>query len=444
MAARRAAALNLWMNGLFVGQWQRSAGGQDLLVYAPEWIAAEQGRPLSLSLPFGGDAALRGAAVAAYFDNLIPDNTQILRRLQQRYRLRSTAAFDLLAELGRDCAGAIQLLPDGESPQDHRRIDADTLTEAQVAAFLRNTVQADPRQFEADHAFRLSIAGAQEKTALLWHRKRWCKPRGATPSTHLFKLPLGLVANVQADLRDSVELEWLSLEILRAFDLPVAQAQIGCFEEQKALIVERFDRRLAPGRRWWMRIPQEDFCQVSATSPQRKYEADGGPGMAAIMDVLRGSQHAAQDRATFFSAQFLFWLMAATDGHAKNFSLAVGPQGRYRMTPLYDVISVHPIIGRKANQLAPERVRLAMAVQGSNRHYRLNEIHRWHWEEMGRRLGLTDAAALTTALAERAPAVLDQVAAALPADFPIHLYDGVRKGMLNFRKRFLAEPEHRR
>lgn len=443
MAPRRPAALDIWMNGLFVGQWQRSSTGQDLLVYASGWMTAPEGRPLSLSLPFGGDNALRGAAVAAYFDNLIPDNSQILRRLQQRYQLRSTAAFDLLAELGRDCAGAIQLLPENEKPGDHRQIEAETLSEAKVAALLRNTVRADPLGPGAIDEFRLSIAGAQEKTALLWHRKRWCRPLGATPSTHIFKLPLGLVANVQADMRDSVELEWLSLQILREFGLPVAKAQIGQFEEQKALIVERFDRRLAPDRKWWMRIPQEDFCQVSGIPPQRKYEADGGPGIGRIMDILRGSEHAAQDRVQFFSAQFLFWLMAATDGHAKNFSLVVGPQGRYWMTPLYDVISMHPIVGRKANQLEPKRLKLAMAIQSSNRHYKLDDIHRWHWTEMGRRLGLPEAAGLVAALAERVPAVLDRVAAALPDGFPAYLYDAVRNGMLAFRRRFLNEPERR-
>lgn len=443
MAVRRAAALDIWMNGMFVGQWQRSSGGQDVLVYAPEWMADEQGRPLSLSLPFGGSAALRGAAVAAYFDNLIPDNEQILRRLQERHRLRSTRAFDLLAELGRDCAGGVQLLPEGERPYEYRRIEAETLSEAQIAALLRNTVRADPLGFESEDAFRLSIAGAQEKTALLYHRKRWCRPRGATPSTHIFKLPLGLVANVQADMRDSVELEWLSLEILREFGLPVAQAQIGRFENQKVLIVERFDRRLAPDRKWWMRIPQEDFCQVAGIPSARKYEADGGPGMARILQILRGSESAQQDRRTFFSAQFLFWLMAATDGHAKNFSLTIGPRGRYRMTPLYDVFSVHPITGRRNNQLDPRRLKLAMAVEGTNRHYRLQDIHRWHWVDMGRRLGLPEAAELTGVLAERTPAVLEAVGNRLPDDFPPQLYDAVCGGMLGFRRRFLAEPERR-
>lgn len=443
MAVRRVAALDIWMNGLFVGQWQRGSGSRDVLSYAPEWMASEQGRPLSLSLPFGGSAVLRGTAVRAYFDNLIPDNDAILRRLQQRYQLRSTAAFDLLAELGRDCAGAIQLVPESEAPGDHQRIEAETLSEARVAMLLRNTARADLPGLDPADDFRLSIAGAQEKTALLWHRKRWCKPRGATPSTHIFKLPLGLVANIRADLRDSVELEWLSLEILREFGLPVAQTQIGQFEDQKVLIVERFDRRLAPDRKWWMRIPQEDFCQVTGNSPLQKYEADGGPGIARIMEVLRGSQSAAQDRLNFFSTQFLFWLLAATDGHAKNFSLALGPRGNYWMTPLYDVISIHPLLGRGPDRIDPRRAKLSMAVDGGNRHYRLHEIHRWHWTEMGMRLGLPEAAAMLAGLAERTPLVLDRVAEKLPGGFPPGLYDAVREGMLSFRERFLAEPEVR-
>ena len=163
--------------------------------------------------------------------------------------------------------------------------------------------------------------------------------------------------------------------------------------------------------------------------------------MARIMQILRSSESAQQDRRTFLSAQFLFWLMAATDGHAKNFSLTIGPRGRYRMTPLYDVISLHPITGRRNNQLDPRRLKLAMAVEGANRHYRLQDIHRWHWVDMGRRLGLLEAAELIGVLAERTPAVLEAVGARLPDDFPPRLYDAVSKGMRVFRRRFLAEPE---
>lgn len=443
-------ALDLWMNGLHVGRWERARSGQDRLVYSHDWIAAAEGRPLSLSLPFArstadaGGASLRGPAVAAYFENLIPDNERILQRLRDRFGTRSTAAFDLLGAIGRDCVGALQLVPAGQAPDDVRRIDAEPLDEAAVAQLLRSTTVSD--RFQRDHAdaFRLSIAGAQEKTALLRHRGRWCIPHGATPSTHIFKLPLGLVGNLRADLRNSVELEWLCMEIAREFGLSVAQVDIGRFEDQTALIVERFDRRLAADGTWWLRIPQEDGCQALGLPPSKKYQSDGGPGIRAFMELLRGSEQAGSDRLAFFRTQVLFWLMAATDGHAKNFSLALLPGGRYRLTPLYDILSTYPIQGRGPGRLDPRRAALAMAVEGRNRHYALHEIHRWHWMAMAQRLGLeADAGALIDALVERTPAVLAAVGRRLPDAFPMAVFDAVATGMANAARRLAGEPNVR-
>jgi serine/threonine-protein kinase HipA len=180
------------MNGLYVGRWERTRGGADQLVYDPEWITAPEGRPLSLSLPFTAagprakPASLPAATVAAYFDNLLPDNDRILRRLRDRYGAATTSAFDLLATIGRDCAGALQLVPAGTEPGDGRRIDADPLTEVEVAQVLRDTTLAGPLGQREREAFRLSIAGAQEKTALLWHARqssRWPCPARAVITT---------------------------------------------------------------------------------------------------------------------------------------------------------------------------------------------------------------------------------------------------------------------
>src|SRR5690606_17274733 len=213
------------MNGVPVGHWTRRSG-VDRLVYRREWIESPEGRPLSLSLPYprqtARDVTLRVPAVAAYFENLIPDNERILQRIRDRYRARSASAFDLLTAVGRDCVGALQLVPDGEEPGDPRRIDAEPLDDAGVARVLRNTTVDRLLTPGDEDAFRLSIAGAQEKTALLRHDDRWCVPHGATPSTHIFKLPLGMVGNVRADLSSSVELEWLCMELVRAYGLPVA------------------------------------------------------------------------------------------------------------------------------------------------------------------------------------------------------------------------------
>jgi serine/threonine-protein kinase HipA len=134
-----------------------------------------------------------------------------------------------------------------------------------------------------DDPLRISIAGAQEKTALLRMDGQWCRPLGATPTTHILKLPLGLVGGRRLDLSESVYNEWLCAQLLRELGLPVATTDIGHFDDQTVLVVERFDRQwqdVMP-QRWIARIPQEDFCQVLGLPSEDKYEAQGGPGMAS-------------------------------------------------------------------------------------------------------------------------------------------------------------------
>lgn len=257
--------LDLWMNGIPVGYWEIRRG-IERLVYLPTWIDDPQGRPLSLSLPFTpGNQPHQGETVADYFDNLLPDSQPIRRRIAQRYRLASTAPFELLASIGRDCVGALQLLPPGETPLDLESIDGTVLDEAAVAGVLRDATAAPlPGHAESGGELRLSIAGAQEKTALLRHGNRWMLPSGSTPTTHIFKLPLGRVGNMQADMRTSVENEWLCSKIVAAYGLPVAVCDIGRFDDQKALVVERFDRRPSRDRTWILRLPQRTCARQPA------------------------------------------------------------------------------------------------------------------------------------------------------------------------------------
>ena len=139
-----------------------------------------------------------------------------------------------------------------------------------------------------DDAFRISLAGAQEKTALLWHKGAWHRPTGATPTTHILKLPIG-VSPQGIDLSTSVENEWLCAQIVREYGIPVAPCRIETFGERKTLVVERFDRQLAADGAWWLRLPQEDFCQSTATPPALKYENDGGPGIRTKASSRRSS-----------------------------------------------------------------------------------------------------------------------------------------------------------
>ena len=424
--------LRIWMNGEEVASWQEDGRSGSRLSYLPGWLDSPQARPLSLSLPLlpAGESH-RGTAVTDYFDNLLPDNDRIRKRIRARFGIRSSGTFDLLQEIGRDCVGAVQLLPVGASPGDIHGIAGTPLDEAQVAACLQAvTSSALPGQL-TDDDFRISIAGAQEKTAFLRHGGRWCIPLGSTPSTHIFKLPLGLVGNMRADMHASVENEWLCMQLLAAFGLPVANTSIGRFDEQRVLIVERFDRRLARDGKRWLRLPQEDMCQVFGLPSSRKYESDGGPGIVQIMELLRQSQQP-QDRAIFFKTQLLFWLLAATDGHAKNFSIHIEAAGRFRLTPIYDVLSVYPILGRGPNHLDPHKAALAMSVAGKNRHRQLLHIRRRHWNDTARACGVAEGAEpWIEELLSRVEPVIHDVQARLPADFPqrvsLPIFRGLRE-----------------
>jgi serine/threonine-protein kinase HipA len=441
--------LGLWMNGLRVGTWSIAPNAPDVLQYDRAWAESDQGRPLSLSLPFTpGLAPHRGELVRAYFENLLPDSRDIRQRLAHRFGTGSTDAFELLAEIGRDCVGALEILPEDRETAGIGAVQAVPLAEAEVARVLREATTPRTLALEDERAdFRISIAGAQDKTALLWLNGRWCLPRGHTPTTHIFKLPLGLIGGRLLDMRDSVENEWLCARILAAFDLPVAACEPRQFEDVKVLVVERFDRR------WWtapegdsrlLRLPQEDMCQATGVAPDRKYEADGGPGMDAILGLLEGSMSRERDRRDFFKVQLLFWMLCATDGHAKNFSLFLRPGGRYQLTPFYDVLSAYPVLGEGPAKVSPHRAKMAMAVRSRNPHWRMRDILRRHWATLGTRQGVltTDGRPveqLIDELVERTPEVVRKVRAELPADFPPYVADSILEGLQDAANRLSSQ-----
>ena len=426
-------SLSIWANGLRVGVWTISARGEPQLQYDAHWVQSEVGRPLSLSLPFNlENLPLKGERVSNYFDNLLPDSDAIRKRVAERFKTGSTEPFDLLKAIGRDCVGAVQLLDEDEKPEGINRIEGTPLSEDDIGRILVETVT--PGRFQAardlDSDLRISLAGAQEKTALLWWNGRWQKPHGSTPTTHIFKLPLGLVGGRRADFTTSVENEWLCLRLLKAYGLDVAEATMASFDKQRVLVVERFDRRIAPDGGWLMRLPQEDFCQVEGVSPLKKYESDGGPGLKALFTTLKQSVNAEQDMRTLLSVQVLFWLLRAPDGHAKNFSIQILPGGRFRLTKIFDVMSAYPVLGDGPNQWSPHEIKLAMALLGKNRHYVMHEIQRRHFNSTAQKVGYGDSAEpIIEEILARTPAAIAEVRASLPEGFSQHVADSILGGL---------------
>jgi serine/threonine-protein kinase HipA len=417
------------MNGERVGDWRRPGGRGQEFLYAQSWLASSAVRPISLSLPLRPSKEPYRDGVEAFFDNLLPDNRQIRERIQRRFHTATIGAFDLLAEIGRDCVGALQLMPEGQMPPDMRQITTEPLSTEGVADLLgRSLGEGFAREEGPDDTFRISLAGAQEKTALLFRDGVWRRPTQTTPTTHILKLPLG-ISPQGIDLSSSVENEWLCSQVVRAYGIDVSNCWMETFAEYKVLVVERFDRRLASDGNWYLRLPQEDFCQATGTSPGFKYESDGGPGIVKVMELLLGSERAEQDRRDFMRTQLVFWLLAAIDGHAKNFSVFLLPGGAYRLTPRYDILSAYPVLGHARGRLAPEKIKMAMAAQGKSRHYRWREICARHWLETAKRCGFGEMQSVIQDVIARTPEAIQQVRGMLPEGFPLQIADSILEGI---------------
>lgn len=423
---RKSRRLNVFLNSRLVGQSNRESSGAIDFRYDPKWLAWEHTIPVSLSLPLREDRYI-GAPVLAVFDNLLPDNATIRKKIAERTGAGGTDAFSLLLALGRDCVGALQFLPEGQNPGPAGVIEGHPIKDADIAKLLDN-LATTPLGVERDEEFRISIAGAQEKTALLRIQGRWQKPVGTTPTTHILKPQIGRLPS-GLDLSHSVENEYLCLTLTKALGLSSANVEMATFGSKRALVIERFDRLFTDKR--LLRVPQEDFCQALSVPWTTKYESEGGPGVRQIMGVLAGSDDASADRRHFLKTLIVFWLLCAPDGHAKNFSVFLEPGGGFRQTPLYDVVSVQP--SYTAGQIRPNQMRMAMAV-GKSRHYRLETIAGRHFVQSAERAGLGKEIVLGVIddLLQNGVRALERTLAGLPARFPQSVADPIAKG---FRSR---------
>lgn len=419
---RQYQPLRVYLNNRLVGHLSKDPSGANGFAYDESWLEWDHALPVSVSLPLR-ETPYGGEPVAAVFENLLPDSDALRRRVAEKVGARGIDAYSLLAAIGRDCVGALQFIAgDGAAIDTTSAIEGEEVDDEAIDKLLRSLVQAPLGLVRADE-FRISVAGAQEKTALLYHEGRWLKPHGTTATTHLFKTQIGQLPN-GIDLSNSIENEYYCLKLVEAFGLPVNAATIQTFGETNALVIERFDRRWASDGRL-IRLPQEDCCQALSVPPMAKYQSDGGPDMVQIFDLLKGSDTPADDQRTLLKAQLVFWLIGATDGHAKNFSIFITPGGSYHLTPLYDVMTAQP--SYEVGQIRRNQLKLAMSV-GNNSHYRFDQIHARHFVQTGERAGLprrlvSDAIECVRNTAENA---IQNVESSLPAGFPDEIHTSVK------------------
>jgi len=363
-------ALVALLEGCEVGRVSRARGNRLTFTYDETWRATEGAMPLSLSMPMG-QAQHGHKAVEAFLRGLLPDNEFVLDRWARRFQVSAANPFALVAAVGEDCAGAVQFV----RPERVDELRAETgpriewLDDAAIAARLRALREDHSAWRRPDDVGQFSLAGAQPKTALICLDGRWGIPSGRTPTTHILKPPTG-------EFDGFAENEHFCLALARTLGLPAAASEVRQFGDEKAIVVERYDRVRDPaGRQPFLRLHQEDLCQTLGLPPTAKYQSDGGPTPAHVADLLRTySGRPDEDVGTFVDALAFAWLVAAPDGHAKNYSLIHGGGGRVRLAPLYDLDCALPY-----SQLDPQRLKLAMKIGGI---YRLRDIGRRQWEKL--------------------------------------------------------------
>ena len=358
-----------------MGEIRRDRRGRLTFVYDDRWRSMDAAYPLSLSMPLV--VAEHGhARIDPWLWGLLPDNEAILARWGQRFHVSPRNAFALLSAVGEDGAGAIQLVRpdrvDNVLQEEDQQIE--WLTEADIAERLCTLRQDQAAWRMARDAGQFSLAGAQPKTALLFDGQRWGVPSGPTPTTHILKPPID-------GLDGHAENEHLCLALARALGLPAARSEVRRFGDESAIIVERYDRtRLGGSIR---RLHQEDMCQVLGLPPTKKYQNEGGPGCADLSEVIwTHSGEPGEDAWTFARAIMLNWIIGGTDAHAKNFSMLIGPQGRGRLAPLYDVASMLPY------DADSRRLKMATKIGGK---YLLEEVQSRHWVKFATEVRLPPA-----------------------------------------------------
>jgi serine/threonine-protein kinase HipA len=276
------------------------------------------------------------AAVQAFLWGLLPDNERVLDRWAKKFQVSARNVLALISHVGEDCAGAVQFVtPDRlEALKSGKDDKVEWLDEAAIAKRLQ--------ALREDHAaWRLprdtgqfSLAGAQPKTALLLQKDRWGIPSGRIPTTHILKPPTG-------HFDGHAENEHICLQLARSLGMPVADTKVMRFEKEIAIVIERYDRQFSGNT--IIRVHQEDICQAMGVLPTKKYQNEGGPAPADIVELLRSySTDRETDLDTFVDALGFNWLIAGTDAHAKNYSLLLASGPTVRFALLYDIASILP------------------------------------------------------------------------------------------------------
>ena len=332
-------SLDLYLDGVPAGTVQQDSNGKVSFSYLEHYQDSDHAYPLSLSMPLARRVHAP-KATSAFLWGLLPDREETLLRIARNYGCSPRNAFALLANTGRDAAGAVQIMPRGSAAPDSRPRESNVrrLDPEEFRSILHSLVDNEKDWDPGENTGRWSLAGAQSKVALFrFDDGGWGVPDDSTPTTHIVK------PAIDTGRRHAVD-EYLSLEAARRLGMAVASAELIIDDYAGPVFVtRRYDRvRSANGR--WTRVHQEDLCQALSVHPVKKYQSDGGPGVAEVSGLFKQLPDISDQRSSarrFFDALVFNTAICGTDAHAKNYSLLISPN-RITLAPLYDIASMLP------------------------------------------------------------------------------------------------------
>jgi serine/threonine-protein kinase HipA len=435
---RTRNTLFAWMNQQEVGRLVRSSQGL-AFYYSEQWLLSHYCRPISLSLPLrAADDPWRGNAVQHYVEHLLPQTLHQRQLLCRQYGARSTDPFDLLAKLGTDCPGGLQLTPEPVAPQN--RLDSATPLDNRQIERLLQRLRAGTAADSTEPDPPCLLAGGHDKTSLLWHQGRWHLPNAGVPGSHIVKLPFDRHADTGFAMSAPLENSWLCQQLAVAFGVPVARSELLQFGAQKALLVERDDRRPGAGQERMLCLPREDMCQAFSAAAGEKYQINGAPSLARMARLLLGSSRAEENRLALMRYQLVFWMLCALDGHAKTFSLNLWAGGSFDLAAPYGVLSGYPLIGYSQGKLPADSIGMALWPGEQDAPLCWQAVQPEHWLALARRCALPRAAMvkLMQTLAAQALQISATARKNLPAGFPVNIAEPILQGIVHAAQRLRA------
>ncbi|EEZ91474.1 HipA domain protein [Mobiluncus mulieris 28-1] len=406
--------LDAYLGGQLVGQFRR-AGSKIRFVYDSGWL----GQPISLGLP--PENPNRNAL--PFLKGLLPDNEAVKTAWGRDYNVNPRDELSLLAAVGQDLPGAIQLTPERVAPntQGHTQ----PLSEGSLEALMRALVSRDGAWTalsgeRLDVPGKFSLAGGQAKTALYRSPDgKWWLPFGRFPSTHILK------PEIRGRFPGSDINEAVCLAALRKLHIPASRESIESIGNVRVSVIERYDRVRSNGQ--VTRLHQEDICQILRIVPEKKYTYQGGPSASQTARVIR--EYAGTGAALNFIRQLAFnHVILGTDAHGKNFSLIEHADGLVELAPAYDVASYIPYMNvsgfRPLDNVFP-----AMPIGGASKY---EQISPYRWEKLGFSAGLDPEQVVTVVreIIENTPDAMADTLREMREDVqgsPVsHLADGIR------------------